>query len=321
MNHGVLRVAGAIAITAIAAPALAQSYPSKPVRMVVGFAPGGSTDVVARLIARKLTDSLTQIFVVENRPGASSNIAGQLVSKSPADGYTLLYMTSTMAVNASLYAKLPFDLVADFTPVSPVVDIPSILSVHPSLPVKSVKELIVLARARPGEIMYGSAGSGSATHLATELLKSMAGIDLVHVPYKGSGPATTDFLGGHVQVLFVFNASLVVANMSTGKLRPLAVTTLRRLENFPNLPTVSEAGVKGYEASVWNGVLAPAGLPRDIVLRLNQHIAQAVKEIAPSLGEIGAYPMHASPEQFEAFIKSEVVKWANVVKRSGARSE
>ena len=212
---------------------MAQAYPAKPVRVVVGFAPGGSTDVVARLLSRKLSESFGQQFFVENRSGASSNIASQAVARSPADGYTLLYMTSTMIVNVSLYSKLPFDLAADFFPVAPVVEIPSVLAVHPSLPVKSVKELIALAKSRPGEIAYGSAGSGSATHLATELFKATAGIDMTHVPYKGSGPATTEFLGGHVQVLFVFNAALVEANAKTGKLRPLAVTTRQRLNSFP----------------------------------------------------------------------------------------
>ncbi|MCC7485728.1 MAG: tripartite tricarboxylate transporter substrate binding protein [Burkholderiales bacterium] len=300
---------------------MSQAYPAKPVRMVVGFAPGGSTDVVARLLARRLADSLGRSFVVENRAGAASNIAGQLVARSPADGYTLLYMTSTMTVNVSLYPRLPYDLAADFAPVAPVVDIPSVLAVHPSLPVKTVQELIALARARPGEVSYGSAGSGSATHLATELFKSMAGIDIAHVPYKGAGPAMNDFLGGHVQVLFVFNATLVEGNAKAGRLRPLAVTTRQRLPGFPALPTMQEAGIRGYEASVWNGVLAPSGTPGDIVLRLNAQIAQAVKELTHSLTEIGAFPMQADPGEFAAFVKSEVVKWAGVVKRSGVKVE
>ena len=321
MNRRFLNWIALSVLAAASSGALAQAWPAKPVRMVVGFAPGGSTDVVARLLSRKLADSLGQSFVVENRAGAASNVAGQLVARSPADGYTLLYMTSTMTVNVSLYSKLPYDLAADFVPVAPVVDIPSVLAVHPSLPVKSVKELIALAKARPGEITYGSAGSGSATHLATELFKSMAGIDIVHVPYKGSGPATNEFLGGHVQVLFVFNATLVEGNAKAGKLRPLAVTTRQRLASFPQLPTMPEAGIKGYEASVWNGVLAPAGTPREIVTRLNAQIAQSVKELAPQLTEIGAIPMRADPEQFAAFVRSEVVKWASVVKRSGAKAE
>lgn len=321
MNHCLRSLIVLTAFAVVEPCVLAQAYPSKPVRMIVGFAPGGSTDVVARLLSRKLADAMGQQFIVENRSGASSNIASQIVARSPADGYTLLYMTSTMTVNVSLYPKLPFDLATDFVPVVPVVDIPSVLAVHPSLPVKSVKELIALAKSRPGEIAYGSAGSGSATHLATELFKANAGIDITHVPYKGSGPATNEFLGGHVQVLFMFNATLVDANAKAGKLRPLAVTTRQRLANFPQLPTMPEAGVPGYEASVWNGILAPAGTPREIVTLLNTRVAQAVRELTPSLSEIGAYPMYADPEQFAAFVRSEVVKWAGVVKRSGARAE
>ena len=303
------------------ANAFAQNYPAKPVRMVVGFAPGGSTDIVARLLSRKLTDSMGQSFVVENRSGASSNIAAQGVARSPADGLTLLYMTSTLVVNVSLFSNLAFDLNKDFAPVTPVVDIPSFLSVHGSLPVKSVRELIALAKSRPGEITYGSAGSGSATHLATELFKSIAGIHIVHVPYKGSGPATTDFLGGHVQVLFVFNAEQVKSNAKIGRLRPLAVTTRKRLSDFPALPTMMEAGVANYEASVWNGVLAPAGTPRDIVAKINRQTAQAMRELTPTLAEIGAYPMALSADEFSAFVRHEIGKWANVVKVSGARAE
>lgn len=289
--------------------------------MVVGFAPGGSTDIVARLLSRKLTDSLGQSFVIENRAGASSNIAAQLVARAPADGLTLLYMTSTLVVNVSLFPNLPFDLNKDFVPVTPVVNIPSFLSVHGSLPVKSVKELITLAKSRPGEITYGSAGSGSATHLATELFKSIAGINIVHVPHKGSGPATTDFLGGHVQVLFVFNAEHVKTNAKIGRLRPLAVTTRTRLSDFPALPTMIEAGVANYEASVWNGVLAPTSTPRDIVARLNTQTAQAIRELTPTLAEMGAYPMTMSADEFAEFVRREIAKWANVVKVSGARAE
>jgi tripartite-type tricarboxylate transporter receptor subunit TctC len=316
-----LQLFSPIALLSASLCALAQSYPAKPVRMVVGFAPGGSTDIVARLLSRKLTDSMGQSFIVENRAGASSNIAAQLVARAPADGLTLLYMTSTLAVNVSLFSNLAFDLNKDFAPVTPVVDIPSFLSVHGSLPVKSVKALIALAKSRPGEITYGSAGSGSATHLATELFKSIAGINIVHVPYKGSGPATTDFLGGHVQVLFVFNAEHVRSNAKTGRLRALAVTTRKRLSDFPALPTMIEAGVANYEASVWNGVLAPAGTPRDIVTRLNTQTAQAIRELTPALADIGAYPMSMSADEFSAFVQREIGKWATVVKLSGARAE
>lgn len=313
--------AAALALAAATTTAWPQSYPSKPVRLVVGFAPGGSTDVVARMLAQKLTGSFGQTVLVDNRPGASSNIAAQAVAKSPSDGHTLLYMTSTLVVNVSLFEKLPFSLMQDFVPVTPVVDIPAILSVHPSLPVKTVKELIALAKKRPGEISYGSAGSGSATHLATELFKSEAGINLLHVPYKGSGPATNDFIGGHVQVLFVFSTALVKEHGKAGRLRPLAVTSKERLSNLPELPTMPEAGIKGYEASVWNGILAPAATPREIVARVNRDTAQSIKELTPTLIDTGAYPMYATPEQFAAFVKNEVGKWAAVVKRSGAKPE
>ena len=303
------------------ASAWPQAYPAKPLRLVVGFAPGGSTDVVARMVAQKLTGSFGQTVIVDNRPGASSNIAAQQVARAPADGYTLLYMTSTLPVNVTLYEKLPFNLFQDFTAVTPVVDIPSILSVHPSLPARSVKELVALAKKRPREISYGSAGSGSATHLATELFKSMAGINLLHVPYKGSGPATNDFLGGHVQVLFVFSVALVKEHGKAGRLRPLAVTSRQRLSNLPELPTMPEAGINGSEASVWNGILAPAGTPRESLSRVNQQTAHAVKELTPMLMETGAYPMYATPEQFADFLSREVSKWAGVVKRSGAKAE
>jgi tripartite-type tricarboxylate transporter receptor subunit TctC len=289
--------------------------------MVVGFAPGGSTDVVARLLTRKLTDNLGQSFVVENRAGVSSNIAAQTVARAPADGLTLLYATSTLTVNVSLFNTLPFDLQKDFVAVAPVADIPSFLAVHASLPVKTVKELVALAKARPGELSYASSGSGSASHLATELFKSIAGINLVHVPYKGAGPATTDFLGGHVQVLFIFNAEQVKSHAKAGRLRALATATRQRVAEFPALPTMIEAGVPNYEASVWNGVLAPTGTPRDIITRLNLQITQAVKEITPALADIGAYPMASTPEEFAAFMRAAVGKWAKVVKLSGARAD
>ena len=321
MNWSNWPLAAGVVLAAAAAPAWSQAYPSKPVRLVVGFAAGGSTDVVARMLAQKLTTSFGQTVLVDNRPGASSNIAAQGVARAPADGHTLLYMTSTLVVNVSLYDKLPFNVMQDFVAVTPVVDIPSILSVHPSLPVKSVKELVALAKKRPGEISYGSAGSGSATHLATELFKSMAGIDLLHVPYKGSGPATNDFIGGHVQVLFVFSTALVKEHGKAGRLRPLAVKSRQRLANLPELPTMSEAVIKDYEASVWNGILAPAGAAREVVARLNRDTAQAVKELSPTLSDTGAYPMYATAEQFAAFIRNEITKWAGVVKRSGAKPE
>ncbi len=315
------RIAAGLLLAMAASAGFAQQYPSKPVRLVLGFAPGGSTDVVARLLAKKLTEKLGQSFVVENRSGAAGNIAGQLVARSAADGHTLLYTTSTAAVNVSLYSSLPFNLVDDFVAVSPVCAIPSILSIHPSLPAKTVKEFIALAKARPGEITYASAGNGSATHLASELFKAMAEINILHVPYQGSGPAMIDLLGGHVQMQFIFNAAQVVSNAKIGKLRPLAVTSEQRLSSIPDLPTMQEAGVRGYEAIVWNGILAPVGTPREIVARLNAQTAQVMRELTPALIEIGAYPMYATPEQFAGFIKIEIGKWAGVVRRAGARAD
>ncbi|HYC46159.1 MAG TPA: tripartite tricarboxylate transporter substrate binding protein [Burkholderiales bacterium] len=321
MHRRSCALAASLALGFAAAPVWSQSYPAKPVRLVVGFAPGGSTDVVARIVSKKLGESFGQSVIVDNRPGASSNIAAQHVARSPADGYTLLYMTSTLVVNVSLYPKLPFGVLEDFVAITPTVDIPCTLSVHPSLPVKSVKELVTFARARPGQISYGSAGNGSGTHLQTELFKTMAGIDLLHVPYKGSGPATNEFLGGHVQVLFVCNVSYVKENSKAGRLRPLAVTSRERLSNLPELPTMSEAGIKGYEATIWNGMLAPAGTPREIVARVNRETAQAVRSVTSTLVEMAAYPMYATPEEFAAFVKNEIGKWAGVVKRAGAKAQ
>jgi tripartite-type tricarboxylate transporter receptor subunit TctC len=299
----------------------AQAYPTKPVRLVVGFAPGGSTDVVARLVARKLTEKLGQPVVVENRGGAGSNIATQLVARSPADGYTLLFITSTQPVNVSLYQKLPYNLVEDFIGVAPATDIPAILATHPSIPAQRLPELIKLAKARPGEIAYASAGIGSAAHLAGELFKSMAGVDIRHIPYKGAGPAMTDMLGGHVHMQFLFNASLVISNEKAGKLRAIGVAWGKRLSNLPQLPTLDESGLKGFEATVWNGIVAPTGTPQAIVARINTQTAASLKELSESFVEMGAYPMFQTPEQYTAFIKSEIVKWADVVKRSGARAE
>jgi tripartite-type tricarboxylate transporter receptor subunit TctC len=310
-----------IAVAACSPGLLNAQQPAKPVRLVVGFAPGGSTDVVARLLARKLSDNLGTSIVVENRAGASSNIAAQTVARAAPDGLTLLYLTSTLAVNVSLFQNLPFDPLKDFAYVSPVVDIPAILAVHAALPVKSVKELIALGKARPGELTYASAGSGSASHMATELFKALTGVNIVHVPYKGAGPAMTDFLGGHVQVQFLYNAEQVKSNARAGRLRALGVSAKRRLAELPALPTMQEAGLANFEAGVWNGVAAPAGTSRDTITRWNTQINAATRELTPLLAEIGGYPMHGTPEDFAAFFQREVGKWAKVVKAAGVKAE
>jgi tripartite-type tricarboxylate transporter receptor subunit TctC len=310
-----------LALSLAAGPVWSQAYPSRPIKMVVGFPAGGSTDIIARLIAKKISETLGQPVVVDNKPGAASNIAAQEVARAPADGYTLLYMTSTLAVNEALYPKLPFNLANDFAPVTPVVDSPCVLSIHPSVAARNLKEFVALAKTTPGTITYASAGSGSASHLATELFKTMAGVDLLHVPYKGGGQALTDFLGGHVKVLINCQISTVKEPARTGRLFPLAVTSRQRLSNMPELPTMSEAGITGYEATVWNGILAPVGTPRDVIAKINASVAQAVKESTLALIEIGAYPMYSSPDNFNEFVKTEIGRWATIVKRSGARAE
>jgi tripartite-type tricarboxylate transporter receptor subunit TctC len=309
-------LAGAIA--AGITPAAAQTFPSKPVRMIVPFAPGGSTDVLGRIVAQRLTRGLGQNVIVDNRAGGGTNIGAELVARAAPDGYTLLMTSTTQAINVTLYPKLAYDLVKDFTAVSPVATSPSVLVVHPSVPAKTVKELIALAKSRPGQLTYASSGSGSTAHLAGELFKMSAGIDLVHVPYKGAGPAQTDLIGGHVHSMFGFTAG-VLQHLKAGKLRALGVTSEKRLTDLPGLPTMREAGVKGYEVSVWYGLLAPVGTPNDIVALLNAETAKAVKEVAPKFGELGAYPLYSTPAEFSRFVQAEISKWAPVVKRSGAK--
>lgn len=305
-------------LSLVSAAVLGQGYPTRPVRLIVPFAAGGSTDVLGRMLAQKLTDALGQSVIVDNRAGGGTNIGAEIVARSAPDGYTLLMSSSTQAINASLYPKLAYDLVKDFVAVSPLASSPSVLVAHPSLPVKSVKDVIALAKAKPGELTYASSGSGSTAHLAAELFKMSAGIDLVHIPYKGAGPALTDLLGGHVQLMFGFTAG-ALPFIKSGRLRPLAVTSERRLNDMPDLPTMREAGIKGYEVSVWYGIMAPAATPKDIVTRLNLETSKAARDLSVRFTELGAYPLQSTPEQFSAFIREEIAKWAVVVKRSKAR--
>ena len=296
------------------------NYPGKPVRLVVPFPPGGISDVLARAIGAKFAPDFGQQIVVDNRPGAGTTIASDIVAKSPPDGYTL-YMQdiTTHAINASLYRKLPYDSVKDFTPVALVATTPLMLLVHPSLPVKSLKDLIALAKSKPGQIIYASSGNGTILHLSMERLKSMAGIDMVHVPYKGSAPAVQALLGGEVAVSFS-TMPPALPNVQAGKVRALGVTTAHRVAAAPGVPTISEAGLKGYEMVLYSGIIGPAGMPRDIVNRLNAELAKIVNsaDFKQTLATLGAEPVTATPEQFAAHLRSDIDKLGAIVKAVGA---
>ncbi len=302
--------------------ALAQGdYPNKPVRLVVGFAAGGISDVLGRAIAIPLSKQLGQQVIVENKPGAGTTIAGDFVMRSTNDGYTLwLQDITTHAINANLYARLPYDSMKDFTFVAMVASTPLMLVVHPSTPARNVQELIGLLKASPGKYSYGSSGNGTIVHLASEMLKSSAGVDALHVPYKGSNPATAAILGGEVS--FVFSTMPpAISNMKSGKLRPLAVTTPKRSDAAPEVPTMIEAGLPNFEIVLYSGVLAPKGLDRNIVRRLNTEFARAVRapEMQAAWANIGADPIAMTPEAFEKATAAEIAKLGPVVKASGAK--
>ena len=304
------------------ATAAQSGYPSKPVRFIVPSAAGGGTDITARAVAQQLSEALGQQFVVDNRPGAGQMIGIELAAKSVPDGYTLLMAASTLAINPIMYKKVAYDPVHDFTPVTQAASLPNVLVVHPSLPVKTVSELIALAKQRPGQINYASAGNGTSPQMSIELLKSMAGIDLVHIPYKGTMPGVVDLLGGQVSVM-ALNVLTALPHIKAGRLRALAVTSAKRSEALPDIPTIAEAGLAGYESSQWYGVLAPAGTPREIVARLNVEIVRALRlpDVKQRLAADGAEPVGSSPEEFAAFIKSEIEKWARVAKAAGIHPE
>ena len=300
----------------------AQTYPSKPIRIVVGFPPGGTNDILARIIGHKLGEQLGQSVVVDNRAGANGIIGTEVVAKAPADGYTLLLQSVVHAINPGLYKKLPYDPVADFTPVVLLAAGQLVLVVHPSLPVASVKELITLAKSRPRALNYASTGSGGSPHLAMELFKTMARVELVHIPYKGTGPAMTDLVSGQVPVMFPpLLPSL--PHIQGGKLLALAVAGRQRAAVAPAVPTMSESGLPAFEASAWFGVFAPAKTPRDIVTRLNAEINRTLqmRDINDRLVTQGAEPRGGTPEQFDEYVKSEIAKWSKVVEVSGARVE
>jgi len=311
----------AATVLAAACGAQAQSYPNKPVRLVCPFPPGGAVDIASRAVAHELTQILGQPVTVDNRPGAGGNIGADIVAKSAPDGYTLLMTTSgIMAINPALYSKLPFDTVKDFAPVSMVVSLNNVLVVNPSLPAKSVKDVIALAKAQPGKLTYASSGNGTSIHLSGELFKSMTGVDMLHIPYKGSSPAVTDLLAGQVNMMFD-NIPSSLPHIKAGKLRALAVTGSKRSQLLPDLPTIAEAGVPGYDSYVWFGVVAPAGTPPAIISRLNAALTKAATTASfhDRLSSQGYDVLSSTPEQMAANIRSEISKWSKIVKDAGAR--
>ena len=321
MSH-ISRVALPLIASLAAGASLAQDYPSRPVRMVVPFSPGGSTDVLARIVGQKLTERSGQPVIIENRAGAGGNIGAEQVARSAPDGYTLLLGGVPHAISASLYSKLPYDMARDLAAIAEVASFPSAIVLHPSLPANSVKELIALARARPGQLSFGSAGNGSPNHLSLELFQTMAGVRMVHVPYKGSGQLVGDLLAGQVQ-LASMGLPVAVPHVQSGKLRAIAVTGAARSSLLPEVPTVSEAALPGFEVTSWYGVFAPAGLPADIVAKLNSEIGSVVTaaEVKERLAALGAEPSVKSPDQFGRYVRQEIAKWAKVVKDSGAKAE
>lgn len=310
----------ALAVAALAPSAWGQTYPAKAIRIVVPFPAGGTSDILSRAIGQKLTEEWKQPVVVDNRPGAGANIGAEIVVKSPPDGYTLLLASTIHTINPSLYRKLAYDPIRDFTPITLIAATSQVLAVHPSLPVRTVKELVAYAKKRPGQIHYSSAGNGSQPHLTAELFKSRTGIDIIHVPYKGGPPAMNDLLAGHVALSFATSPS-AVPHVKSGKLRALAVSTAKRISALPDVPTIDESGVPGFEASGANGLVGPAGMPAAVVEKLNAAIVRIVKEPAMQkfLSEQGAEPLTTTPAEYGAYIRSEVAKWAKAVKDSGAR--
>ena len=305
-----------------AQPAPGQGYPVKAIRVIAGFPPGSGADITARVIGARLGDALGQQIVVDNRPGAASNIAADLAAKSPPDGYTLFIGTVANTINATLYSKLPFDFARDFAPVALTTAAPNVLVVHPSVPAKSVKELIALAKSRPGQLNFASAGTGTAPHLSGELFNAMAGVRMVHIPYKGSPPAVTDLLAGEVALMFS-PSSTVLPHVKTGRLRALAVSTATRLPSLPELPTVAESGLKGYETITWFGFVAPARTPPAVVARLNAEIVKvlALPEVRNLFASQGIETLGGTPDHFASYIRDEIAKWAKVIRLSGAKAD
>ncbi len=295
-------------------------YPERPVRVIVPFAPGGGTDITARLISQRLAESFGQTFIVDNRPGAGSMLGTEIAARATPDGYTLLVVSPEFTVNPSLQPKVPYDALRDFAPVMRITLGQYILAVRPNVPATSVKTLIAYAKANPNVLSYGSSGPGSANHLSGELFKSMAGIDMVHVPYKGSGPSTTAFLAGDVQVLFS-STTAIVPHIKSGRVRALAVTGPRRSPMAPEIPTVSESGLSGFEVTGWYGILVPAKTPPPIVARLNAEANRVLPSLKERYAELGSETVGGTAREFADFLAQDVAKWAKVVKASGARPD
>jgi tripartite-type tricarboxylate transporter receptor subunit TctC len=301
--------------------AQAQPFPSKPVKMIVPFPPGGAVDYYARVVQGRLAEALGQPILIENRSGAGGMVGTELVAKSPPDGHTLVIGNiAALAINVGIYAKMPYDPVKDLTPILRTVAVDYVMAVHPSVPARSVAEFVAYARANPGKLSYGSAGSGSAPHLSTELFKQRAAIDMLHVPFKGGGPMVTDLLGGQIQMVIADQANLM-PHAKTGKLRALAVGTTTRSPTYPELPTIAESGFPGFEARAWQGIAGPAGMNPEVVRQLNGAISKvmALPEVRQRLIEGGLDPIVSSPQEFGDFIRAEIAKWAKVAKDVGAR--
>jgi tripartite-type tricarboxylate transporter receptor subunit TctC len=310
-------------LLAVTAPVSAQSYPTKPIRFIVPFAPGGSTDTLARTLGQKLTDALGQQVVIDNRAGGNGNIGMGIVAHAAADGHTLLLgYIANLGIGPSLFANLPFDPVRDYAPITQLAVSPNIFVAHPSVPAKTFKEFIAYAKANPRKINFASAAVASLGHLAGELLNTAAGIEMQHVPYKGSGQAVIDLLAGQVQVMFS-GMSSVMPHIKGGKLRPLAVTGAQRSPAAPEVPTIAESGFPGFEAAAWYGVLAPAGTPKAVIVRLHDEIVRALKmpDVKERLENVGFELVGGTPDEFGAYIQSEIKKWAKVVKASGVKAE
>jgi tripartite-type tricarboxylate transporter receptor subunit TctC len=295
--------------------AIAQTYPGKPIRFIVGFAPGGPNDIIARIVSQKLSESVGVTVPVDNRPGADSIIGTQLAARAAPDGYTIAMISASAAIHPSVYNNIPYDIVKDFSHVAVLASGAFVVVVNPTLPVKSIKDLIALARAKPGQLNFASSGAGGTLHLSGELFKSLAHVDMNHIPYKGGAPAITDVVTGQVELMFS-PIAIAMPHVKAGKLRPLAVTASKRWPTLPDLPTIAESGVAGYESTGWYGVVAPARTPREIVTRLNQEIVKllARADVRQQLASFDLEPVGSSPEQMTSHIKAELVKWAKVVK-------